>query len=114
MNLNDFKYDENLDFELDTDAAGFLTLDFACGHESVSNLLRSRLDFEVDWELLADDTISRDTRAQIIRDVVISTDGVSSVDMSGFYPTTNGNQSSYGTICPVIDCDNSKTCEIAL
>ncbi len=114
--MNDFLNNDAYDWE-SGESSGVLDLILTCGAAVVSQDIKSTLARFDNYSLLTNESISLATRKQILRNAVLDIEGVSDVDLTGFNPQLSDSPDcrtgySYGTICPVIDCDNSQTCTI--
>ena len=113
----DFLNNDTYDWVLD-DSSGVIDIVGTCGAQVVSQNIKTRLARYDNYSLLTDERITITTRRQVLSNYILSTDGVSSVDTEQFNPVLNDDSNcrtgySYGTICPTIDCDNSKACTIS-
>lgn len=84
---------------------------FACNHQVVSNLVRSRLQTEIDWRLFVENTnIDDSIVAQQMRFVIDTTYGVVDSDFTNFSSNRDGRSIDFSGICFTVDCDNSQEC----
>ena len=90
---------------------GVWDIALACNHQVVSNLVRVRLQTEINWELFAENPqIDDSILAQQIRKVIDTTYGVASSDLTDFRRTYDGRNVLLSKICFTVDCNNSQEC----
>ena len=117
--MNDFAMDAGTyDWVVD-DSTGVIDLVCICGADVVGQNIKTFLARYDGYDLLTNEDITLSTRAQILeQDIKAQNPEVESIDMSGFNPVA-GNLNcregyNLGTICPVINCENSAPCVISI
>lgn len=101
---------EDYDIYTEVGSAG-RTIDLACNHEVVSNLVLTRIQTEIDSGLWRDNpNLDSSLLAQQLRSVVRNTCGVVSTDFTAFEVTRGFRELKFGTFCFTVDCANSREC----
>jgi len=110
LSIVDLDMSEDYDV-VDTEYNGLFDLKLACNHQVVSNLVRARLQTEIDWRLFVENTnIDDSVIAQQMRFVIDTTYGVASSDFTNFSSNRDGRSIDFSGICFTVDCDNSQEC----
>lgn len=87
------------------------TIDLACNHEVVSNLVQTRIQTEVDYSLwLENSNLDTSLLAQQLRFIVRNTYGVISTDFTAFDIERSPRTLDLGAFCFTVDCANSREC----
>lgn len=88
---------------------GTQTILSANNHQVVSNLVRARLQHEIDWRIFVENTAIDDSIiAQQMRFVIANTHGVSETNFINFSSDRTGRSINLSGVCFTVDCDNSQ------
>lgn len=111
INILDLDMTDTYDLVLSESEDGTLDARAACNHQVVSNLVRTRIQSEINWRLFIENTnIDDSIIAQQLRFVIDSTFGVVSSDFTDFGSVRNGRNINFSGICFTVDCANSQEC----
>lgn len=115
-NITDIAMTDGYDLFTFINENGERDIEMACNHEVVSNLVQTRLQYEINHELFISGEVPESIAQQQVRTVVRNTYAVIDVDLSGFVFTKVqdefGGLIDYGTLCWTTDCANSKECYV--
>lgn len=101
-------YDLHIDVE-----NGVLSVPYSCNAETVSNLVRARINSKIDWRNARDRNIDLTVYKARLSVVISNTYGVTSADLSGFNPVIYNGTLNIGSICFTHECGNTReTCYV--
>lgn len=111
MFLSIFDLDMSADYDLVETEGEIFDVKLSCNHQTISNLVRARIQAELDWSLFVENiNIDESIITQQLRFIIDGTYGVISSDFSNFSITRLGRNLDISGICFTVDCDNSQEC----